>query len=338
MCGIGGFSLSANSKLNSRKLSNRMLSLLEDRGKQASGASWHSQTGVGYVKRPVRGGHLNLRSMPRKTDAVILHTRYATHGSIQDNRNNHPIQSPDGTLQLVHNGVIYNHDIIRPELSHKLPDVDSSVISALLQDNGVSALDKLDGDAAIAWLSDERAGDLHIARLEHSPMAVCQIKDGSFFFASTESILLEFLESLRLKPTFWLFLPERTGYVIRKGRIVETLNIPELDPDYEMQVSQNAYTSYRGMTAGGKTIGSTKSNIGYNWQTYSEGSLWAEEEAKSQVEQDFEDWLSENFFYTNGEFFTYDGYYVGDRAELLKKFEESRYENYWAQKEAEFLH
>lgn len=336
MCGIGGFSLSNNSKLNSRKIANVMLTALEDRGRQASGASWHSKSGVGYVKRNVAGSQLNLRSMPRKTDAVVLHTRYATHGSPNDNRNNHPVQSPDSTIHLVHNGVIYNHDIIRPELPHKLPAVDSSVIPALLQDEGLEGISKLDGDAAIAWLSDDYIGDLFFARIEHSPMVVCQVKDGSFFFASTEQIMLKVLDKLKLKPTFWLSMPERTGYVVRKGRIIETLLIPDIDPEYRTPVSVKSYDNYRWQTSGGKG-GIVTSNTGYNWQTQTEG-VWYAEESKSQVEIEFQDWLDENFLYTNGEYFTYDGFYVGSRKDLQQKWEDERYEDYWLQKEAEFLH
>ena len=328
MCGIGGFSLSNKSNLNSRKLANTMLALLEERGTQASGAAWHSRSSVGYTKRDVRGSALNLRSMPRKTDAVILHTRYATHGTIRNMANNHPVASPDGTTHLVHNGVIYNHDMVRAELPFELPEVDTAVIPAVLQKSGLSGLSKLDGDASIAWLSDNATGILRLARVSHSPLVIAQIKDGSFFFASTPAILDKFLKRMGLKSTFELVMPERTGYAVKNGTIIETLSIPELDPAYEQKLSYSSYGNYRNMTAGGH-----KSN------SYAPKGLWWDDspascdiEPASEVESDFEQWLSDNYLEQHGEFFDLDGYFVGDRHTMLQYFETTRYNEWWYEK------
>ncbi len=343
MCGIGGFSLSDKSNLNSRKIANVMLTALERRGNQASGAAWHSRNSVGYLKRPVAGSRLSLKPMPRKTDAVILHTRLATHGSINDSRNNHPVLSPSGNTQLVHNGVIYNHSLIRPELPKSLPQVDSSVIPALIESGSLEALSKLDGDAAIAWLSNDDYGTLRVARISHSPMVIAQVKDGSFFFASTPDILAEVLKKLGLKSTFELVMPERIGYAIRKGNIVETLQIPDLDPAYEDRWVSNK-SSFRSATSGNaNALGygeGRKSRYGYSsWQSdwWEDDLTPATDDARSEYEDDFEIYLS-NFIEMNaGEFFNYDGYYVGDRQDLYEQFEKARYESWWNKAEDNLL-
>ena len=317
MCGIGGFSLSEKSKLNSRKLANTMLSLLEERGTQAAGAAWQSSSSTGYTKRDVRGSALNLRAMPRKTEAVVLHTRYATHGTIRNMANNHPVASPDGTTQLVHNGVIYNHEMLRAELPFELPEVDSSVIPAIMQKSGLSGLSKLDGDASIAWLSSNSVGTLYIARVDHSPMVVCQIKDGSFFFASTEVIMATFLKRMGLKSTFELKMPERVGYAIRNGRIIETLSIPDQDPAYQTKVSPYSYGSYRSMTAGGHNYD--------RWDIPSKSDL----DFESEPESDFKYWLEDNYLEKDGEYFDLDGYFVGDRHTMFQYFENISYKSWW---------
>ena len=46
MCGIGGFSLSTDSKINPRVLSNALLTVLEDRGYMASGFAFHTRDGI----------------------------------------------------------------------------------------------------------------------------------------------------------------------------------------------------------------------------------------------------------------------------------------------------
>lgn len=332
MCGIGGFSLSEKSNLNSRRVANVMLSALERRGNQASGAAWHSKKSTGYLKRPVAGSHLSLKPMPRKTDAVILHTRLATHGSINDSRNNHPVLSPSGNTQVVHNGVIYNHDLIRPELPKTLPPVDSSVIPALIESGSLEALSKLDGDAAIAWLSNDDLGTLKVARISHSPMVIAQVKDGSFFFASTPDILNEVLKKLGLRTTFELVMPERTGYAVRRGLIVETLAIPELDPAYEDRWVSNK-SSYRSATSGNANA------LGYGYKTSSWDKDWwdeptpATDDHRSELEDDFEIYLSNFIEYQPGEFFNYDGYYVGDKQDLYAQFEKARYESWWQESE-----
>lgn len=328
MCGIGGFSLSDKSNLNSRRVANVMLTALERRGNQASGAAWHSRNSVGYLKRPIAGSRLSLKPMPRKTDAVILHTRLATHGSINDSRNNHPVLSPSGNTQVVHNGVIYNHDLIRPELPKTLPPVDSSVIPALIESGSLEALSKLDGDAAIAWLSNEDYGTLRVARISHSPMVIAQVKDGSFFFASTPDILHEVLRKLGLKSTFELVMPERTGYAIRKGKIIETLSIPDLDPAYEDRWVSNK-SSFRSATSGNaKALGYAVSGYDSHWW---EDDLTPATQDKytSEYEDDFEIFLTNYIEMNAGEFFNYDGYYVGDRNDLYQKFEKARYESWW---------
>ena len=331
MCGIGGFSLSGKSKLNSRKVANVMLTLLEQRGSQASGVAWHSKAGVGYFKKDVAGSRLNLSSLPRKSDAVILHTRLATHGSIHDNRNNHPVISPSSDIALVHNGVIYNHDLVRKEIDANLPPVDSSVIPALIESGSLEALSKLDGDAAIAWLSGKNYGVLKIARVSHSPLVMAQSKDGSFFFASTESILDEALKRLDIKPAFKMVLSEREGYAIRKGRIVETLSIPQLDPAYERPVSAYSYGKYRSMTAGNAYASPSDTN---SWWDDEDDLTPATSTDRLDWEYDFEIFLSEFIEYNPDEFFDYAGYYVGSRQDLVHMFEKSRYEQWWKQSDS----
>ena len=253
MCGIAGFSLSTKSRINVRKLSNSLLSELDIRGNQASGFAFQTRTSQGSFKKATSGASLPLKTMPRSTRSAILHTRYATHGSINDMSNNHPIPSPDKTIQLVHNGVIYNHDIVRSELDFKLPEVDSSVIPAILQqfDRDFNKLNMLDGDAAIAWLDKTDLGVMRVARVNHSPLFISQLKDGSFVWASTQEILTRALRKTGLKPTYAESVPERTLLVIRDGMLAGVEALPETDPQFVDHRWTGAYNSYRNMTSGG---------------------------------------------------------------------------------------
>lgn len=252
MCGIAGFSLSTGSDINPRQLSNALLSELDIRGNQASGFAFRSPKSSGVFKKAVAGASLPLKSMSRSATDVLLHTRYATHGSIKTPANNHPVESPDKSIRLVHNGVIYNHELLRKSLDFDLPEVDTSVVPAILQQfsRDTDKLNMLDGDAAIAWLDDTDTDTMYVARVSHSPLQIAQLTDGSFVFASTESIMLNALDSLDLEADYCEPVPERTLLKIRQGVMTDVVAIPDFDTAYE-DTSWTNYGYYRNMTSGG---------------------------------------------------------------------------------------
>lgn len=314
MCGIAGFSLTGQSKINARKLTHALMCQIEKRGNQASGYAWQSGKESGVYKKDVPGSRLSTWNMPRRAKTAILHTRMATHGTIKDMNNNHPVMSPNGNIALVHNGVIYNHDRVRKELPYNLPEVDTSVIPAILQKYGQERFDMLDGDAAIAWLDDKTPGKLHMARVSHSPLWIANLKDGSFIFASTELILCTALDSLGLDYEWVQEVPEYSQYTIVNGVITDFNKLPETSPEYEDKLVYSP-SYYRNITSG--------STAGNNWY---DSKIWASDEDEVELEdvRDFNDYLA-YFYEIEGEFFDIDGAYVGTRETLQEDYEEWRY-------------
>lgn len=276
MCGIAGFSLSTDSKINSRQLSNALLTAIEDRGSMASGFAFHHDGKHGYHSSATPGSSLSLKFMPRKARTVILHTRLATHGSVTDNRNNHPVTSPDLNIALVHNGVIYNHEDVRRVIPAKLPPVDTSVIPALIERQGIQSIDQLDGDAAIAWLDQREPHMLHLARYQHSPLTMAHLEDGSFVFASTESLLWRALIQLDLAPTWMYNANELEYFTIRNGVMLSKENLPA--PKYTD--TRYNYSYYRHQTSGAKEgykYDSTPEYLpGFGWTDSWDDDDWAE--------------------------------------------------------------
>lgn len=312
MCSIGGFSLSTNSRINPRKLANALLTEMDIRGNQASGYAWQSSTGSGVFKKDTSGARLSLKHMSKGTRLAVLHTRYATHGTIRDMANNHPVLSPDKSVALVHNGVIYNHDRVRSEMSigSILPEVDTAVIPALLQEyeRDTNKFDMLDGDASVAWLDDNDRLVMKLARISHSPLCIAQLADGSFVFASTESILWNALKTAGLAPTYMENVPERVLMTIRDGVLADVESLPEMDKKFENDwTSYYSKSSYRGMTSGGKGV-SVYSNEPNAY-------MFGDVEETFDIEFPEVDGMIPNEF---GEYFDEEGIYMGSVDDLIQ--------------------
>ena len=105
----------------------------------------------------------------------IAHTRWATHGAPTE-RNAHPHGDCDGTLSLVHNGIIENADVLRAYLAragHQLStDTDTETLAHLiedapgdsLEDRVRAALQHVVGTYGVAVLSADDPGKIVAAR------------------------------------------------------------------------------------------------------------------------------------------------------------------------------
>ncbi len=129
----------------------------------------------------------------------IGHTRWATHGPPIE-RNAHPHRSADGTISVVHNGIIENVNTLRAalqELGYVFnSDTDTEVLAHLIQElfDGsleeavLSALTKVEGTYGLAVLSSRDAGKIVAAR-KGSPLLI-GVGHGENFLASDPSAVL----------------------------------------------------------------------------------------------------------------------------------------------------
>jgi len=238
MCGIAGFCLAQGEQIDSRRLANSLLIQIQSRGRDATGAAWVNKsdaktkkTTISISKAPVPADRFNgyLEQMGRGTRRAILHTRWATKGSPQNNLNNHPIVS--GKIVGVHNGVLTNDDAVFDYFGEqRKAQVDSEAAFALLNRTTHSpqeVLRSLQGRAALAWLDARDKRDLHLARCNESPLAIAQTAMGSLVFASTMPLLVSACEDARLELTWAENIQPYTYLRIRNGEILELENIGE---------------------------------------------------------------------------------------------------------------
>ena len=189
MCGIAGFSLNPNMKVDTELLTMSLLLDIEPRGYDATGMAWYENGEIKYNKLDVDATTFikcDQHFMHNDVTTAILHTRAATQGSPKVAVNNHPVITE--TIAGVHNGIIANdnHVSLKLDLPRKA-DVDSEVIFQLIQKFGPGKLGKtLEGDAACAWLDGrDQAAILHLGTFGGRPMWLAICKGDSVLFAST---------------------------------------------------------------------------------------------------------------------------------------------------------
>ena len=105
MCGIVGY----KGPRNAINLVLHGLERLEYRGYDSAGISYKNNGGIITSKQPGCIRDLEEKiSLKEESNICIGHTRWATHGK-PCKRNAHPHVTLDGSLSIVHNGIIENY-------------------------------------------------------------------------------------------------------------------------------------------------------------------------------------------------------------------------------------
>ena len=224
MCGIAGYSLGLDSRVERTVAARALLAGIAERGADAVGYAFRSPGSAITVHKQRSGATalLDRIRVPEEATKLLVHVRDYTKGHPSLTANNHPIRH--GAVVGVHNGTIENddelfaeHGIARAEPSMT---VDSEIIFALAErSRGLTApvLEQLYGSMAAAWLDEDRP-ELLLARGMGRPLWVGAGKR-ELFFASTR-LALELVESytaLKLKKSQ---LDEGIVVAVEHGAIV----------------------------------------------------------------------------------------------------------------------
>ncbi|HZI27724.1 MAG TPA: glutamine--fructose-6-phosphate transaminase (isomerizing) [Gemmatimonadaceae bacterium] len=229
MCGIVGY---VGPRLASPLLVEG-LKRLEYRGYDSAGVAIMNGAGVETVKEAGKISRLEamLAAKPIQGTTGIAHTRWATHGA-PNQVNAHPHVSDDGSIAVVHNGIIENATALKKMLESRgykfRSDTDTEVIAHLieelfegnLEDAVIEALRQIEGTYGIAVVSSIDSHKIVAAR-KGSPLLV-GLGDNEYFIASDVSAILAHTRKVVYLDDGEMAVVDRNGY-----RIVD-LNATEI--------------------------------------------------------------------------------------------------------------
>jgi glucosamine 6-phosphate synthetase-like amidotransferase/phosphosugar isomerase protein len=204
MCGIAGYSLSADSGVERTLAAQALLAGIAERGADAVGYAYRAPGGPVEIHKQRSGASalLDQISVPEAVTETLVHVRDYTKGHPRIEANNHPIRH--GAVVGVHNGIIFNDDELMAshgfERAEPRMTVDSEAIFALAESASgePSALEELRGSMATAWLDERRAETVFLARGVGRPLWTGAGRN-ELFFASTKAALEVVERALRLK-------------------------------------------------------------------------------------------------------------------------------------------
>lgn len=252
MCGIVGY-IGKNQIGQDTVLDG--LTALEYRGYDSAGIAFIENDAVETCKQVgrVQGLRDNItleRAVEVKTSSAIGHTRWATHGS-PTQINAHPHTNVGGTIAVVHNGIIENHNEIRALLKDEgynfLSETDTEVIAHLIDHNRKhsktlqKAIEKtlveLRGAYAVLIMSSEEPDMLYTAKLS-SPL-VLGIGKNETFIASDATAILQHTKDVIYLDDYELAIINKTGsYEITNFKHSKAVTRIAEKLEYDLEQSQ----------------------------------------------------------------------------------------------------
>ncbi len=221
MCGIVGY---VGPKLATPVLIDG-LKRLEYRGYDSAGVAVMNGKGVETRKAAGKIARLEqaITDDPPHGTLGIGHTRWATHGP-PTTLNAHPHASHNGTIAVVHNGIIENATTLKRSLESRgyvfVSDTDTEVLAHLveaayagnLEAAVIEALHQVDGTYGMAVISSAEPDKIVAAR-KGSPLLV-GIGEGEYYLASDASAVLSYTREVVYLDDDEVAVLTRDGYRI----------------------------------------------------------------------------------------------------------------------------
>ncbi|MBQ1331272.1 MAG: glutamine--fructose-6-phosphate transaminase (isomerizing), partial [Desulfovibrio sp.] len=189
------------------------------------------------------------RRRPSTATTGMGHTRWATHGEPAV-RNAHPHESNDGTLAIVHNGIIENYLELKADLEAKgyafSSETDTEVLVNLVQECRkdepdllkafAKALRLAKGAYAVCLMSREKPGEFLAARM--SAPLIMGIGTGEFFVASDIPAFLPYTRQVVFLEDGEMARVDCRGYQIYAIKDLSPVSHEVMTIEWDMQSAQ----------------------------------------------------------------------------------------------------
>lgn len=239
MCGIVGY---VGSK-DAYPILIKGLHRLEYRGYDSAGIALINPAGKLNVYKS-KGKVTELEHFVEDKDTSgttgIAHTRWATHGEPND-VNAHPHYSENGSIALIHNGIIENYGVLKAMLAEKgytfRSETDTEVLVQFIEylhtenrctlfEAVQAALNQVIGAYAIAVL-DRTNNDEIIAARKSSPLVV-GIGEGEYFLASDATPIVEYVKDV-------VYLNDGEIAVINRHKPLKVMNLNNIESKIDIR-------------------------------------------------------------------------------------------------------
>ena len=239
MCGIVGY---VGSK-DAYPILIKGLHRLEYRGDDSAGIALINPAGKLNVYKS-KGKVAELEHFVEDKDTSgtigIAHTRWATHGEPND-VNAHPHYSENGSIALIHNGIIENYGVLKAMLAEKgytfRSETDTEVLVQFIEylhtenrctlfEAVQAALNQVIGAYAIAVL-DRTNNDEIIAARKSSPLVV-GIGEGEYFLASDATPIVEYVKDV-------VYLNDGEIAVINRHKPLKVVNLNNIESKIDIR-------------------------------------------------------------------------------------------------------
>ena len=239
MCGIVGY---VGSK-DAYPILIKGLHRLEYRGYDSAGIALINPAGKLNVYKS-KGKVAELEHFVEDKDTSgtigIAHTRWATHGEPND-VNAHPHYSENGSIALIHDGIIENYGVLKAMLAEKgytfRSETDTEVLVQFIEylhtenrctlfEAVQAALNQVIGAYAIAVL-DRTNNDEIIAARKSSPLVV-GIGEGEYFLASDATPIVEYVKDV-------VYLNDGEIAVINRHKPLKVVNLNNIESKIDIR-------------------------------------------------------------------------------------------------------
>lgn len=180
---------------------------MEYRGYDSWGVAMQRDGDIKIMKEIGKISTIDTADFADVSSVAIAHSRWATHGGVTK-ENAHPHLSKDGTVAVIHNGIVENYQELRDELKKKgytfVSETDTEVVPNMIEEERKKGGSLADAVRSVCLRLAGRNAVLVIDQNDHAIIAartgsplIVGVGKGEYFIASDLPAFLEYTKTVQ---------------------------------------------------------------------------------------------------------------------------------------------